>query len=152
MNEAVRTPGHAPPAFSNAAHVLLLSRLSLGLLLGPLLPDTAQSRVAPGLPQGSVGTTLDRGGKVALLDLGNGVGQRVDGEGGAEFGNSGAEILGLSALAGEDDQALLVGLKTGDIGGEGLLAEVLTAVVDGDTDGGGVETRDAGLLWKARDV
>ena len=152
MNEAVRTPGHAPLAFSNAAHVLLLSRLSLGLLLGPLLPDTAQSRVAPGLPQGSVGTTLDRGGKVALLNLGNGVGQRVDGEGGAEFGNGGAEILGLSALAGEDDQALLVGLKTGDIGGEGLLAEVLTAVVDGDTDGGGVETRDAGLLWKARDV
>ena len=141
-----------PPPFSNAAHVLLLSRLSLGLLLGPLLPDTAQSRVAPGLPQGGVGTTLDRGGKVALLNLGNGVGQRVDGEGGAEFGNGGAEILGLSALAGEDDQALLVGLKTGDIGGEGLLAEVLTAVVDGDTDGGGVETRDAGLLWKGCDV
>ena len=78
--------------------------------------------------------------------------KRGDGEGGAEVGNGSAEILGLSALAGEDDQALLVGLETGDIGGEGLLAEVLTAVVDGDTDGGGVETRDAGLLWKARDV
>ena len=58
---------------------LLLSRLGLGLLLGPLLPNTAQSRVAPGLPQGSVGTTLDGGGKVALLDLGNAVGERGDG-------------------------------------------------------------------------
>lgn len=52
----------------------------------------------------------------------------------------------LGALAGEDDQALLVGLETGDVGGEGLLAEVLAAEIDGDTDGGGHETGDAGLL------
>ena len=125
---------------------LFLSRLGLGLLLGPLLPNTAQPRVAAGLPQSRVGTTLDGGGQVALLDLSDALGEGSDGEGDADVGDGGAEILGLSALAGEDDQALLVGLETGDIGGEGLFAQVLAAVVDGDTDRRGVETGDTGLL------
>lgn len=41
-----------------------------------------------------------------------------------------AELLRLGTLAGEDDQAGLVGLETGDIGGKGLFAQVLAAGVD----------------------
>lgn len=58
----------------------------------------------------------------------------------------GLALLGVVGLAGEDDEALLVGLEAGNVGGERLLGKVLAAVVDGNTDGGGVVARDTGLL------
>ncbi|GAW17536.1 hypothetical protein ANO14919_069940 [Xylariales sp. No.14919] len=135
---------------------LFLVGLGLGLVLGPLLPHTRQSRVASRLAESDVGTALDGCGDVALLDLGDTLADRDDRQRSADIrdGLGAAEVdvlavagLGvLGTLAGEDDQALLVGLKTGDIGGEGLLAEVLATEVDSDTDGGGHEAGNAGLL------
>lgn len=57
-------------------------------------------------------------------------------------------ILGLDlvGLAGEDDQASLVGLEALDIGGEALLREILTAGIDGNTDGGSVKLGDTSSL------
>lgn len=104
----------------------------------------------------AVGTTLDGGGEVGLLDgLDGGVGVH-DGEGGGGVGNGvgdglelvlgGVALLGLVALLGEEDQALLVGLEALDVGGQGLLGDVLAASIDGDTDGGGVLAGDASGL------
>ena len=80
-----------------------------------------------------------------------------DGQGDARLGGDllgGAVLLGavaglgLVALAGEDDQAGLVGLEALDVGGEGLLGQVLAAAIDGDTDGGGILTGNASSLVK----
>lgn len=78
-----------------------------------------------------------------------------DGEGSAE-GRNGLDLaqvgvlavtsLGLASLLGEDNQPFRVGLETGDVGGERLLAKVLAAVVDGDTDGGSIESGDTSSL------
>lgn len=99
------------------------------------------------------GTALDRCGHVALLDLGD-TGGLGDGEGVGDEGDLlklagvglGLALLGVVALAGEDDQALLVGLEALDVGGEGLLTDVLATGVDGNADGGGKALGDASLL------
>ena len=54
--------------------------------------------------------------------------------------------LGRLALAGEEDEAALVGLQALDVGLEGLLGEVLAAWVDADTDGWGKLAGDASFL------
>lgn len=82
-----------------------------------------------------------------------------DGEGGGGVGGGvgdglelllgGVALLGLVALLGEEDQALLVGLEALDVGGQGLLGDVLAAGIDGDTDGGGVLAGDASGLDSA---
>lgn len=58
----------------------------------------------------------------------------------------GVTLLGGVGLAGEEDEALLVGLEAGDVGGKALLAQVLSAEVDRDTDGGSQRLGDTGLL------
>lgn len=58
----------------------------------------------------------------------------------------GVTLLGGVRSAGKEDQALLVSLETGDVGGKGLLAEVLAAEVDGNADGGSESLGDTGLL------
>lgn len=104
----------------------------------------------------AVGAALDGGGELGLLDgLDGGVGVD-DGEGGGGVGGGaggglelllgGVALLGLVALLGEQDQALLVGLEALDVGGQGLLGDVLAAGVDGDADGGGVLAGDASGL------
>jgi hypothetical protein len=56
------------------------------------------------------------------------------------------EFLVLAGLAGEQNQAGLVGLEPGDVGGERFLRGVLAAIVDGDADGRGKLAGDAGFL------
>lgn len=56
------------------------------------------------------------------------------------------ELLVLAAAAGEEDQAGLVGIETGDISGQGFRGGIDTAVVNGDTDGQGELAGDTGFL------
>lgn len=101
-----------------------------------------------------VGTALDGGRHVTLLDLLDGLVGGGNGEGGGDEsdllngagGSLGVTLLGGVGSAGEDNQALLVGLEALDVDGERLLGEVLAAGVDGDADGGSVVTGDASLL------
>lgn len=58
----------------------------------------------------------------------------------------GVTLLGGVRSAGKEDQALLVGLEAGNVGSKGLLAEVLSAEIDSDTDGGSESLGDTGLL------
>jgi hypothetical protein len=135
---------------------LFLVGLGLGLVLGPLFPYTLESSVTSSLAEEVVGASLDGSGHVALLDLGDTLADGDDGQCGADagygLGLAEVDILAvtsfgvLGALAGEDDQAFLVGLETGDVGGEGLLAEVLAAEIDGDTDSGSHKAGDTSLL------
>lgn len=143
---------------------------SLGLLslgLGSLLTSTQVAGLAAGLTQSSVSGLLALG-KIGAADLGDGVGDGsvLDGDGSRGVGGvslnlalGGESLLGssnvvggrvellvLAALAGEQDQAALVLLETGDVGGKGLLGDVLAAVVDRDADGGGELAGDASLL------
>lgn len=81
------------------------------------------------------------------MDDGEGGGGVGDGAGdGLELVLGGVALLGLVALLGEQDQTLLVGLEALDVGGQGLLGDVLAAGVDGDTDGRGVLAGDASGL------
>lgn len=118
------------------------SLLSLGL--GALLADTGETGLAADLAELAVGV-LGAGvvGELALLD-----GSLVlDGEGnvglldvvvlgGLDLLSRGVTLLGGLGLAGEEDNAAAVGLQALDVGGKGLLGEVLAAGVDRDTDGG----------------
>lgn len=56
------------------------------------------------------------------------------------------ELLELAALAWEQDQAALVLLQAGDVGGKRFLGDILAAVVDRDADGDGELAGDAGFL------
>lgn len=81
------------------------------------------------------------------MDDGEGSGGVGDGVGdGLELVLGGVALLGLVALLGEQDQALLVGLEALDVGGQRLLGDVLATSIDGDTDGGGVLAGDASGL------
>jgi hypothetical protein len=133
---------------------LFLGLLLLGLLPLALLPGALRALPGTDLAQLHVGATLNGGGHVTLLDL---LDSLVGGRNGKSLGNKGNLLnvgrvgLGLTLLggvgpAGEDNQALLVGLEAGDVGGKGLLALVLTAGVDRDTDGGSELAGDASLL------
>lgn len=116
--------------------------------------------------QAAVSSLLTRGHRVTL-NLGDGLleGGVVDGEGSTNAGGDtltlavsessldGIDLLGgrvelleLTALAGEEDQAGLVVLEAGDVVDQGLLRVVGAAVVDRDTDGGGELLGDASLL------
>lgn len=139
-----------------AGHHLFLVGFRLGLVSGSLVAATFQSRVTSRLAELGVGTALDRLGHLALLDLYDALAEGDDGKGRSKgrhgLGLGEVDVLAvtglgvLGALAGEDDQSGLVGLEAGDIGGQGLFAEVLATVVDGDTDGGGHEAGDTGFL------
>jgi len=142
--------------FRVSVSCLFLVGLGLGFVLGPLFPYALESGVTSGLTEEVVGASLDGGRHVALLDLGDTLADVDDGQCGANAGHdlglAEVDILAvtglgvLGALPGEDDQALLVGLEAGDVGGEGLFAEVLAAEVDGDTDGGSHKAGNTSLL------
>lgn len=142
------------------ARCLFLGSLGLGSIALALLASTLVPGGAAGLAQLDVGAALDRSGHVALADLLEGDVGGGDGEGGGDEGGLldlgqvglGVALLGGVGLAGQQDQALLVGLKAGDVGSKGLLAEVLAAVVDGDTDGGSQLAGDASLLQRLLDA
>jgi len=119
------------------------------------------------IPQFSVSSLLTLR-QVVTADLGDGLldGGVLDGEGSANVGSialglalsgesslggvdlvSGrVELLELTALAGEEDQAGLVVLEAVDVGDERLLGVVDTTVVNGDTDGAGELGRDTSFL------
>lgn len=65
---------------------------------------------------------------------------------GLDLLGGGLALLGGLEVAGEEDEALLVGLQALNVDLEGLLAEVLAAGVDGDTDGARKLAGDVGLL------
>lgn len=129
--------------------ILFLSSLSLlSSSLGALLTDTDQAGVRAGVAQCTESRLL-AGGHVGLGDGGDGVlwCDVEDGESGTDVldttGSGGlnllwrrVKLLVLTSLAGEENQAALVGLETSDIGGQRLLGLVGAAVVDSDTDGG----------------
>lgn len=137
--------------------LFLGSSLGLGLLPGPLLPLAGVALVAAGHAEGAVRAALQGCGEVVLADLGEARGDGLDGEGLGEVGDGGGlgevggrvAVLGLAGLAGEQDQALLVGLQAGDVGGEALLGQVLAAAVDGNADRLGEAAGDASLLCGA---
>lgn len=75
------------------------------------------------------------------------MGNTLDGAlGSCELLLGGVTLLVLSSLAGEEDESGLVGLETIDVDLEGLDRQVLTARVDGDTDGWGKLAWDSSLL------
>lgn len=136
-------------------HLFLGSGLIISLGLGTLLAHTLVAGLSAGVTETTVSSLLTLGERVAL-DLGNGLssGGVGDGEGGLNTGgdavtlalsdggldgldflSGGVELLELTALAGEEDQASLVVLETGDVGNQRLLGVVGAAVVNGDTDG-----------------
>ncbi|KAI9151571.1 Rap1 GTPase-GDP dissociation stimulator 1-A [Paramyrothecium foliicola] len=130
------------------------TKLGLSLVTLALLTSTLVPGGAAGLAQLDVGTALYFLGHVTLLDLLEGDVGGGDGESGGDEGGLldlgevglGVALLGGVGLAGQQDQALLVGLEAGDVEGERLLAEVLAAVVDRDANGGGNAAGDASLL------
>lgn len=147
-------------------HLFLGGGLLLSLGLGALLALATVTGLGAGVTQTAVGSLLTGGHRVTL-DLGDGLGESgvVDGEGSADAGGDaltlavsesgldgldvlggGVQLLELTALAGEEDQAGLVVLEAGDVLDQGLLGVVGAAVVDRDTDGGGELLGDASLL------
>lgn len=65
---------------------------------------------------------------------------------GLDLLGAGLTLLGGLEVAGEEDEALLVGLQALNVGIEGLLGKVLATGVDGDTDGARKLAGDVGLL------
>lgn len=139
-----------------ASNLFVLGSLRLGLVPGPLLPLAGVALVGALLAELAEGTTLDGSGHVGLLDLCDALVDTDDGEGGTGGGDAlggglelllrGVTLLGLVALLGEQNQAGGVGLEALDVGSERFLGQVLTAGINGDTDGGGVLAGDTGSL------
>lgn len=139
-----------------ASSLFVLGSLRLGLVLGPLLPLARVALVGALGTELAESTTLDGGGQVGLLDLGDGLVDADEGESGAGGRNAlggglevllgGVALLGLVALLGEQNQAGGVSLEALDVGGERLLGQVLAAGIDGDTNGRGVLAGDTGSL------
>lgn len=146
---------HRPrlPSSSSRDRRLLLVGLGLGGIPDALLASALVPLVGSRLTEQCVGTALVGLGHVALLDGAVCVGDGREGQGGVDQGDDLAGVnvlavtsLGLAGLAGEDNQASLVGLEALDVGGKGLLGEVGAAGVDGDTDGGSDKLGDTGGL------
>lgn len=109
-----------------------------------------------GVSELSVGTTLNWLWQVALADLLN---LLVDvdnwkgdlGGGSVRLGSGdlllgGITLLGLTKLAWEENKTGTVSLQAGNVGGKGLVGEVLSSWVDGDTDGWRKLAWDSSLL------
>ena len=129
--------------------LFLLLSLGLSGLTSTLLTSTSVALVRTSDTQLAESTALDGSGHVRLANLLDGLVNGDDGEGSGGLGDGvlsngldvllgGVTLLGLVALLGEEDQAAGVGLEALDVGGEGLLRDVLAAGIDGDTDGGGI--------------
>lgn len=147
-------------------HLFLGSGLVVSLDASALLASTLVAGLGASLTETAVGSLLTLG-KSVTLDLGDGLGGSdvLDGEAGVNAGDDavtlalgngslgGLDVLGgrvelleLTALAGEEDEAGLVVLETGNVGDEGLLGVVGTAVVNRDTDGGSKLLGDTSFL------
>lgn len=123
-------PCHQPQT-SSTASCRRLFLVGLGLSSGgpgALLAGTQVPLVASQLAELCVGTALCGLGHVALLDGAVGLGDGEEGQGSVGRGDDIAGVnvlavtsLGLAGLAGEDNQAGLVGLEALDVGGKGLL-------------------------------
>lgn len=167
------SPIRKPTRSSSSARAEKLSHLFLGSLLllsldaGTLLTLAAVAGLGAGLTETAVSSLLALGKGVAL-DLGDGglnggvddgegsadaLGDTLTGLGGVDLLGGRVELLELTALAGEEDQAGLVVLQTGDVVNQGLLGVVGAAVVDRDTDGGSELLGDTGLLnWAKKKI
>jgi hypothetical protein len=153
-------------------HLFLSIGLLLSLGLGALLTLALVASLGAGVTQPPVGSLLALRHGVAL-DLGDGLlnGRVGDGQDGADaggetltlaVGQSGldgldllggrVELLELTALAGEQDQAGLEVLQAGDVGDQRLLGVVGAAVVNRDADGGSELLGDAGFLWDSKSL
>jgi hypothetical protein len=136
-------------------HLFLGIGLVISLDASTLLAHAAVAGLSAGLTEAAVGSLVTLRESVTLdLSDGLGGGGVGDGEGGVNAGDDavtlalgngslggldvlggGVELLELTALAGEEDQASLVVLETGNVGNQGLLRVVGAAVVNRDTDG-----------------
>jgi hypothetical protein len=116
--------------------------------LGAGVTETAVSSLLT-LGEG-VTADLGDGGLKSSVDDGegsaDGLGDTLTGLGGLDLLSGRVELLELTALAGEEDQASLVVLQAGDVVNQGLLGVVGAAVVNRDTDGGSELLGDTGLL------
>lgn len=90
------------------------------------------------------GTSLDSESRV---DLGDGLGGAVGD--GLDVGLGRIQLLVLTGLSGEEDEACLVGLQSGNVGGEGLLRVVRSSVVNRNTDGGSELSWDTSFLYQS---
>lgn len=162
-----------PIIISWKSYLFLGSSSLLSLDPSTLLLATLVAGLAAGVTQLAVGGLLALG-EVGALDLSDGrtLVEVVDGEDGTDAGGVAlglalggesslgsvdllggrVELLELTALAGEEDQAGLVVLETGDIGDERLLGVVDTAVVNGDTDGTGELLGDGSFLSDSKKI
>lgn len=94
---------HQFPCFSLLCFLFLGSALGLGLISSTLVTGTLVSLVASGGAQGGVGSTLNGGGHLALLDL---LDSKVGGGNGQDGGDGGGPVdlgdvgLGVTLLGG----------------------------------------------------
>lgn len=116
--------------------------------------------LSAGVTETAVGSLLTLGEGVAAdlgdsgleggVDNGEGsadvLGDTLTGLGGCDLLSGRVELLELTALAGEEDQAGLVVLQAGDVVNQGLLGVVGAAVVNRDTNGDSELLGDTGLL------
>lgn len=141
-------------------HLFLGGLLLLSLDAGTLLALAAVAGLGAGVTETAVSSLLTLGEGVTA-DLGDGglessvddgegsadlLGDTLTGLGGLDVLSGRVELLELTALAGEEDQAGLVVLQAGDVLNLGLQGVVGAAVVDRDTDGGSELLGDTGLL------
>jgi len=136
---------------------LFLSSICLSsLVLRTLLTLSNKSRLTPCFSEFLVCTTLDWLWHIAfadLLDLALDVDDWQSVLGACDELLStryillaGIFFLVLAELAGEEDQAGTVSLEAGDVHGEGLDGEILSAGVNGDTDSGSELAGDTSFL------
>jgi len=133
----------------NKTSCLFLVRFGLCLCLGSHLTTASKARVAPSDAQLTVCTVLNWRRHVALGNLSDSSGRGGNSKGGRQIvdGRNLLELrLSLLGLVGDDDEASKVGLQALNVTGKALLAEVLAATIDRDTDSSGVLGSDAGSL------
>jgi hypothetical protein len=127
-----------------------LSSFLLSLITGTLLTGTESASCGTGITQllESVELLLfrlDGTGFLTSNNLLNGKNGTLKLRNTRDIG--GITVLGLTGLAGEDDQLSLVGLKTLNVKLKRFLRLVAATVVNGDTDGQGNLARDTSLLY-----
>ena len=157
---------HNLDSHARKRHLLLRRRTLVLLSLGPLLPNPHQPRLAPLVPQHTIRILgplphlallyLPNRTNLALIHNAHRVSHLADhilalAEHGLD--RLGVRVVGflLAGLAREDDEAGLVGLEAGHVGGEGFSRQVAAARVDRDADCGGVFAGDAGFLERERE-
>jgi hypothetical protein len=127
-----------------------LSSFLLSLITGTLLTGTESASFGTGITQllESVELLLlrlDDTGFLTSNNLLNGKNGTLKLRNTRDIG--GITVLGLTGLAGEDDQLSLVGLETLNVKLKRFLRLVAATVVNGDTDGQGLLARDTSFLY-----